>query len=221
VAPQEEPKPQRKSLRELVDADEEYKREFQTEVNREKQRELAKFKREREKEVLAKAVDEPVNALEYVQTRKAELDAEDAPPSRPTWYTPNHHKVHDLVESMAEDTEWATEYNAWLNEHRKDSNPKFYAEPLKYLPWLMREMESAKREAAIHTEAEKRAQVRAEAIAADLNKKQMQGVPHVPDGGSGTAGPSYRSEQDVRNALAEDKISAREARILINRFERR
>jgi hypothetical protein len=213
-APKEEPKPAKKSLREMAEEDEDYRKELEVETNRRVQKELSKFKREREREVLAKAVDEPINALEYVQKRKAEIDEEDG---ELTKSQQRYRDAEDIIKWHAQDPDWALEYNRLREGNTTEFNKRYASDPHAFAQWANKQVIEARAEAI----AEKKAQTRAEAIAAQLNKTSMQNVPTAPAGGPSAGGPSYRTEQDVRNALAEDRISAREARVLLARLERR
>lgn len=208
----EEASPPKKSLRQLIEEDEDYRREYQTEVNRRFQQELARWKRDREKEALQRAKDDPTAALEFAQSKAKEIEEEEG---RLSAAQQRYQDAQEILAYHAADKDWAAEYNAWLEENRADANSRYARDPIAY----MRYANARVIERMVKARAAKQAQEIAAALAEQKAKEALQNIPQPPTAPvTGGAALSFRTEQEVRNALAEDKITPREARAHLRRL---
>lgn len=205
----ESPKPEAVDYRALYEKDPALKQFVEGRAGDISKKLTAKLERQFEKQRLAKAVDEPVEALTYVQERKSAMDAED---SAEAGLTAKWAAVKASVEATAkEDPSWGEDYQAVVDANRREADTLYGASPEKFEKWVDKQIYQLHLKREVDKAIKERLPTLVEAAATDKVNKAMGNYPQMPIGNGGAG----ISDKDYLAAYAEGKVDdhkrAREA----------
>lgn len=191
----------RERIEKLRAEDPDFKKHHSDLVNQEAQR-LAADMRRREK--LAKAKDDPEAALEFAQSEYQAVEAEE---SKVTQAREAETRAHAELADLCRNRAWADEYEA-LRTGRlaKEFNERYAKDPVAFIDWADQQVTDA----LIERRAAEKAKPMAEAMALDMNNKQLAAMPQFPTGGgsasddallASVAGMTLKQYQDNKDAI--------------------
>ncbi len=166
---------EKKDYRQLYREDPEFKSWYDEDVNRRVQKIISKQERKAEREKLMRAVEDPVAAIEYAQSRKQTVDAEDAAESTASEIQT---QAKEAVQALVNRPGWTDLYaDLYKAEGRAKMDERFFKDPAAFVDWV--------EEKLLDAMADRRAEERAKKIAPEIAKglalsevnEKLKGVP--------------------------------------------
>lgn len=191
------------------EADPEFRAYVKREADRLAQQRIARDRRNRERDELARAKDDPVRALEYVQSRHHQVEQE-------TVTEDPHEQARSMLADLAKNATWAEIYN----ELRATEGAKFHTEYAKDPVGFMERVDDRITEILIDRRATEKAKVMAEALATEKTNKALEGLA-VPPTGNGASGDNLLLERFAKMGPSERRVYYREHEKEINEAEQR
>jgi hypothetical protein len=165
--------------RELYEKDHAFKQFVEGRAGDIAKRLVQKLEKQAEKKRLAKAAEDPVEALSYAQERKNAIDAEETAASK--WTAVTEH----IINTARDNPDWGKDYEEVLAANRKEADALFAKDPDKFEAWIDEKIYSLRVSREVEKQIKERLPVLVEAAATDRVNKELQNVPRLPDGSGG------------------------------------
>lgn len=147
-----------------------------------------KLQKQLEKQRLAKAAEDPVEALSYAQERKQAIEAEDTVAGK--WQA-----VTDSIQATArENPDWGKDYDEVIEANRKEADKIFATDPEKFERWVDKKIYELTVKREVEKALKEKVPTLVEAAALDKTARALKDVPRLPDGTSG-GGTRFTLEQ--------------------------
>lgn len=191
--------------RELYEKDHAFKQFVEGRAGDIAKRLVQKLEKQAEKKRLAKAAEDPVEALSYAQERKSAIDAEETAASK--WTAVTEH----IITTARDNPDWGKDYEEVLAANRKEADALFAKDPDKFEAWIDEKIYSLRVSREVEKQIKERLPVLVEAAATDRVNKELQNVPRLPDGSGGPGMSDADFLAAYRRGEVHDHKRAREA----------
>jgi hypothetical protein len=191
--------------RELYEKDHAFKQFVEGRAGDIAKRLVQKLEKQAEKKRLAKAAEDPVEALSYAQERKSAIDAEEMAASK--WTAVTEH----IINTARDNPDWGKDYEEVLAANRKEADALFAKDPDKFEAWIDEKIYSLRVSREVEKQIKERLPVLVEAAATDRVNKELQNVPRLPDGSGGPGMSDADFLAAYRRGEVHDHKRAREA----------